>query len=156
MPELAVQRIRQIPWDTLLGLAFVGLGIFLLFDRLDWNGVTWDELARYQIAWDIAPTGGVFETQLDPSQGRLSHLWGALFLHTLGPALFNFKLAYALVGLAGGALLFLLLRQRCSTGTAMLVAGFYCCCPYVLAASRSGATAGDIMVAFLWLAFIGS
>jgi hypothetical protein len=140
----------------LLGLLFVGLGIFLLFDRLDWNGFTWDELADYQIAWDVAQSGNVFDNELDPSQGRLSHLWGALFLRALGPALYSFKLAFALVGLAGGVLLFHLLRQRFSTGTAILLAGFYGCCPYVLGASRSGATAGDITVAVLWLAFIGS
>jgi 4-amino-4-deoxy-L-arabinose transferase-like glycosyltransferase len=147
-------HLASIPsryWPEIIAALLAAIGIFLLFHDLDANGFTWDERADFLAARDVAAALNPFANLEEPDQARFSHLLGAVTLRLWEPSSRAFKLTFALVGLAGGALLFTFLRRRFGTRPAALVTAFYFCNPYLLAASRAGATAGDVTVAVLWL-----
>ena len=147
----AVRLVDLLVWCVVLA------GVFLLFHRLAWNGSTWDERIDYSIAQDIARHGNVLTNVFDPTQSRLPHMVGALALALFGDGLWAFKLPFAFIGLLGGALLYAFVARRRDRVTASYCLAFYLTNPWVLASSRSAATAGDILVvvttfAFFWAA----
>lgn len=136
------------------GLFAAVVGVVLLFERLAMSGSTWDQTGDFAIARDFLANRSFITNGTDPSQGRLSHLISVPFLALFGTSYFAFKLPFVLVGLAGAAMLGCMLRRAYSTPTAALLVGFYLSNPYVLAASRYGATAGDALVMVLAIACV--
>ena len=154
--HVASQARRLRFADVLVGAATLA-GLFLLIHRFAWNGSTWDEMIDYRIAQDLARNGTLLSNTVDPTQGRLPHLIGAVFLAVLGAGVWVFKLPFALAGLAGGALLYLFVAPRYGRRTALYCLAYYLTNPWILASSRSAATAGDILVVvttfgFFWAA----
>lgn len=140
-----------------LALVAVLAGTFLLFDDLDRNGSTWDERVDFRISRNIAKQRSLLIERSDPSQSRLPHVVGAVSIATLGTSLWSFKFPFAVAGLLTGLMLFAFLAKRRGAMVGLYALAFYMTNPWMLASSRSAATAGDILVvgttfAFLWAA----
>jgi len=143
----------------LLALAAVLGGLVLLFHDLDRNGSTWDERVDFRIARNFVEQGSIVQDKSDPSQTRLPHIIGALSIAALGENLWAFKLPFALTGVLSGLVLFAFVAARHDARTALYCLAFYLTNPWVLASSRTAATAGDILVvlttfAWLWVAIL--
>jgi hypothetical protein len=150
-------RRRWLDWLTGGAAAVVSaLGVWLLLHKLGMAGFTWDEIADFDITLDYSRHGRFFDNVVDPSQGRLSHILATPFLHFLGETSFAFKLPFALAGLGGAGMLWWVCRRAYSRTTAALVVAFYLSNPYVLAASRTAATAGDALVLVLAIGCVGA
>ena len=130
------------------------VSVVLFFRQLPLTGLTWDEWADYSIANDYYLNRSFLQNQGDPSQARLSHLLAAGSFALLGVSYLAFKLPFVFVGLVGGLVLWLFLRQLVRPVVAAFGTAMYLSCPFVLAASRAGATAGDSLVCVLTLGFI--
>jgi hypothetical protein len=128
----------------------------LAFWQLDLMGLTWDEDGDYHLASDFYRDWDLLSNHEDPSQGRLAHLIAAVFFTVFGKSYFVFKLPFVIIGLASGFMLWRLLRRHVNVNVARLITALYFCCPYVLAAERTAATAGDVLLVALTLAFIGT
>lgn len=140
-----------------LALLAVVAGTFLLFDDLDRNGSTWDERVDFRIARNFVLQRSLTKEVSDPSQSRLPHILAALSIAQFGTSLWAFKLPSALAGLFAGLLLFAFLALRHGAIVGLYALAFFLTNPWVLGSSRTGATAGDILVvvttfAFLWAA----
>lgn len=122
------------------------VGSYLLFHELPMTGLTWDECMDFEIARDYLKNQSFLTNLQDPSQGRLSHLIGAGSFALFGESYLAFKLPFALLGLFTGLCLWHFLHRLVRPGVAALVAALYFTCPYVLAAFRAAATAGDGLV----------
>lgn len=132
-------------------------GAFLLFADLDRNGSTWDERVDFRISRNIAKQRSLLIERSDPSQSRLPHIVGAISIATLGTSLWSFKFPFAVAGLLSGWMLYAFLARRRGATVGLYALAYYMTNPWMLASSRSAATAGDILVvattfAFLWAA----
>jgi 4-amino-4-deoxy-L-arabinose transferase-like glycosyltransferase len=134
----------------------VALSVVLAFWKLALMGLTFDERTDFNISKTYVLAKAFLDNTSDPAQGRLGHLLGAASCALFGVSYFAFKLPFVLVGIAGGVGLYRLLRRNVSMPVAVLFAAFYASCPYVLAASRTAATAGDVLVLVLTLAFVST
>lgn len=139
---------------TVVSALVLLLGVYLLFRELPMTGVTWDESTDFDIARDFVRNQSFLTNLQDPSQGRLSHIVAAASFALLGESYLAFKLPFALIGALSGVWLWRFLRKLVRPSVAMLVAAMYFTCPYVLAASRAGATAGDSLVLATTLGFV--
>jgi hypothetical protein len=139
-----------------IGLAVLVIlaSVFLFFHDLALTGLTWDEWMDFDIARDFHQNRAFLTNIDDPSQGRFSHLVAAGSFALLGESYFAFKLPFVLVGIGGGLWLWWFLAKLVRPVVAAIVAAMYFSCPYVLAASRTGATAGDVLVLATTLGFI--
>lgn len=144
--------MERIALGIAVGVTLVG--IYLFFRELSLTGLTWDEWMDYQIARDYYFKGTYLTNLDDPSQARLSHLLATSSFKLLGESYLSFKLPFVVTGLLGGLALFMYLRTSVSFVAAAVTAAMYFTCPYVLAASRTGATAGDVLVLVTTLGFI--
>lgn len=145
---------RDLRWFFNAGaVLFASIGVVLFFYDLSWIGSTWDELVDYSIASDFVHNGNFIQNTLDPSQGRLNHIIGALAMKLAGGSLLAFKLPFVGIGILGGLLLFLYVKSHYSFGAAIFILAYYFTNPYVLGSARSAATAGDILVSVL--SFVG-
>ena len=138
----------------ILCLALCIVGLYLAFSQLTPLGLTWDEYLDWRIAESIARTHSVFRDLSDPSQGRFAHLLAALSFSLFGFSYLAYKLPFVFIGCAGGVLLFAACRRRFSLSVALAVSAYYLTNPYVLGSMRTAATAGDVLVLVLSLAFV--
>lgn len=139
---------------TTIATLIVLAGLYLLFHDLAMTGLTWDECGDFDIARDYRRNQSFLTNLEDPSQGRLSHLVAAGSFALMGQSYLAFKLPFALIGVLTGLWLWHFLHQLVRPSVAALVAAMYFTCPYVLAASRAGATAGDVLVVATTTGFI--
>ncbi len=139
---------------TALAVASAVVGVYLLFRDLALTGLTWDEWMDYEIARDYVLHKSFLTDLDDPSQARLSHLVAAGSFALLGDSYRAFKLPFAVIGMVGGLALWSFLASMVRPAVAAMAAAMYFTCPYVLAASRTGATAGDALVMVTTLGFV--
>jgi 4-amino-4-deoxy-L-arabinose transferase-like glycosyltransferase len=137
-----------------VALVLIACGLYLLFSRLAAIGCTWDEYLDWRIAESYARHWDILANRSDPSQGRLAHLVAALSLKIFGLSYLAFKLPFALIGVGGGAWLCRVIARRHSRAIALAVTAYYFTNPYVLGSARTAATAGDVLVLVLALAFV--
>jgi hypothetical protein len=128
--------------------------VYLFFRELPLTGLTWDEWMDFDIARDYHQNQSFLTNHDDPSQARFSHIVAAGSFALFGESYFTFKLPFVVAGLLGGVWLWVFLSRLVRPAVAALAAAMYFTCPYVLAASRTGATAGDALVMVTALGFI--
>jgi hypothetical protein len=139
---------------TVLALVVALIGVCLFFRELPLTGLTWDEWMDYTIANDYYTNKSFLTNTNDPSQARFSHLVAAGSFALFGESYLAFKLPFVVIGLGGGLGLYWFLARLVRPAVAALAAAMYFTCPYVLAASRTGATAGDVLVMATTLGFV--
>jgi hypothetical protein len=152
----SLPRPGRISESVVTGLAvFVALiGVYLFFRDLPLTGLTWDEWMDYGIARDYYENQSFLTNTDDPSQARFSHLIAAGSFALFGESYATFKLPFVAIGLGSGLGLYWFLTRMVRPVVAALAAAMYFTCPYVLAASRTGATAGDVVVMATTLGFV--
>ena len=139
---------------TFVAVLVIVASICLCFKDLALTGLTWDEWADYGVAEDYYRQQAFLTNLGDPSQSRFSHMLAALSFAIVGESYFSFKLPFVVVGLLGAVLLWWFLRRLVRPAIAALVTALYISCPFVLSAARTAATAGDILVCVLTLAYV--
>lgn len=135
-----------------LAIAAALAGVVLAFMQLAPIGFTWDEYVDWLLSVDYVAHHSFLSNLDDPSQARLSHIVGAAFMAVLGTSYVAYKIPFILIGIGSSAWLWWFLRARTGTLVASVTTAYYLTCPYVLAAERSAATAGDVLVATSTLA----
>lgn len=141
---------------TACASAGIGVSVVLAFFRLGRIGLSLDEWSDYSIAASYVRAHAFLENLSDPTQGRLGHLVAAASLGVFGPSYVAFKVPFVLLGAAGGFGIWRLLRRRVTPAVALLFTAIYASTPYVLAASRTAVTGGDVLVIALTVAFIAT
>ena len=137
-----------------LCLLLIVLGCVLAVYRLSDTGLTWDECVDLNIVRDYVAHQSFLTNLSDPSQGRLSHLFAAIFIALAGASHLTLKLPFVIITWLGGVVLWAFLRKHTSSHVALAATAFYFCNPYVLAAGRTSATAGDALSCALTIAFV--
>jgi len=134
----------------------IAAGVVLAFYRLGRIGLSLDEWSDYDIAMSYVKRLAFLENVSDPTQGRLGHLVAAASLAVFGHSYIAYKAPFVLLGIAGGFGIWRILERHVSPAVALLFTAFYASTPYVLAASRTAVTGGDVLVIALTVAFIAT
>lgn len=137
-----------------ISCALIALGISFAFSHLTTLGLSWDEYLDWRIVDTLARTHDVFANLSDPSQGRFAHLIAACSFACFGFSYAAFKVPFVLIGCVGGGLVFIAFKRRFSFAIALALTAYYFTNPYVLGSMRTAATAGDVLVLVLSLAFV--
>ena len=144
---------RLVAVTSVLALAAT---VFFLFWKLDWIGMTWDELTAFGIVRSYIPDlANILGNTTNASQGRLNYTLAIPLMAWLGPTIEAFKLTFVFIALGCILALWLALKKAVRPVTALALAAVLASTPVFIGAGRTAANSGDVLtmlaiVLYIW------
>ncbi len=130
--------------------------VFFLFWKLDWIGMTWDELTAFGIVRSYIPDlANILRNTTNASQGRLNYTLAIPLMAWLGPSIEAFKLTFVFIALGCIVAVWLALKKAVRPVTALAVTAVLASTPVFIGAGRTAANSGDVLtmlaiVLYIW------